>query len=184
MPETWTPATVALYGVAALAAAGALWAGGYAVAWRMTAKRCPSCRRRHKAWLATCPRCGFQSTTRVSRDAISAAPPAPAESRGVRRAFLALEQDGKSIHYPVRLLGNTYVGRSERNDIVLEDGGVSGSHCRVEHRPSGFMVFDLASTNGTFLNGRRVEKAPVEHGDRLRLGRTTLLFLVEHAAAS
>jgi pSer/pThr/pTyr-binding forkhead associated (FHA) protein len=97
----------------------------------------------------------------------------------VRRAFLCLEQEGKTIHYPVKILGITLLGRSERNDIAVSDTGASGSHCRIEHRPDGFFVFDLASTNGTFVNGHRVEKSPIEHGDRLRLGRTTFRFLIE-----
>lgn len=171
------------YGTLALLVLAALFAGGYYATWRVTTRRCHNCRRRFKAWLASCPRCGFQSTEHISRRRIkqaleaSAAPPAAAAL--IRHAFLVLEQGGKSIHYPLKLLGSTCIGRSEQNDIVVTDAGTSGMHCRVEHRQSGFCAFDLGSTNGTYINGTRIDKATMEHGDRIRLGNTTFVLMVE-----
>ena len=73
------------------------------------------------------------------------------------------------------------MGRGRACDIVLEYAYVSRLHARVELTNSGCVIADCGSTNGTFLNGKRVEKSPLENGDRLRLGRTTLLFLVERS---
>jgi hypothetical protein len=172
-----------LYCVLALLVFAALFAGGYYATWRLTTRRCRSCHRRFKAWFAACPRCGFQSTEYLSRRSIQRALEASASpsdtTASIRHAFLVLDQGGKSVHYPLKLLDNTSIGRSEQNDIVIADAGISGRHCRVEHRQNGFRAFDLGSTNGTFINGARIEKASMEHGDRIRLGHTTLVFMVE-----
>lgn len=178
LPGSWI-----LYGALALLVFAALFAGGYYATWRLTTRRCRSCHRRFKAWFAACPRCGFQSTEHISRRSIQQALEASASSSDttapIRHAFLVLDKGGKSIHYPLKLLDNTSIGRSERNDIVIADAGISGTHCRVEHRPNGFRAFDLGSTNGTYINGTRIDKATMEHGDRIRLGHTTFVLMVE-----
>lgn len=71
--------------------------------------------------------------------------------------------------------GTTLIGRS-RGDIVLEDGEVSSTHCQIQYINDSFHVFDLNSTNGTFINGRRVLKSKLSHGDQLRLGKLELNF--------
>ena len=63
------------------------------------------------------------------------------------------------------------VGRSKANDIVLRKGNVSKIHCRILQKNGHFVVLDLKSTNGTFVNDARVGRASLMNGDRLRLGR-------------
>jgi hypothetical protein len=59
------------------------------------------------------------------------------------------------------------VGRSESNDLALVDGEVSRRHARLEvdGNGRGWIVIDLNSTNGTWVNGTRVERAAIAHGD-------------------
>lgn len=70
------------------------------------------------------------------------------------------------------------IGRKEGNDICLQDPNVSRLHARIEQAAENFTVIDLGSTNGTYVNGRRVVKATVKAGDSITLGKTELKFQV------
>ena len=67
------------------------------------------------------------------------------------------------------------VGRAPRADFILDAALVSRLHCRLEAGDDNLDVVDLASTNGTFVNDRRVERARLKIGDRLRIGRVELI---------
>ena len=68
------------------------------------------------------------------------------------------------------------IGRATGADFILDGALVSRVHCRVTALPTGELeVTDLDSTNGTFVNGRRVSTARLGTGDRLRLGRVELI---------
>ncbi len=63
------------------------------------------------------------------------------------------------------------LGRAADADLVVEDPSVSGHHARVVRASQGgYRVEDLRSTNGTFVNGRRVDATPLKTSDRLQLG--------------
>lgn len=66
------------------------------------------------------------------------------------------------------------IGRSEESEIVLLDPSVSRAHAVVEVAGGNAHVRDLGSTNGTFLNGRRVESERLREGDELRFGNTRM----------
>jgi pSer/pThr/pTyr-binding forkhead associated (FHA) protein len=66
------------------------------------------------------------------------------------------------------------IGRGPRADFVVDRPLVSRLHCRLEAVDGGLEVTDLSSTNGTYLNGKRIERARLTDGDRLRLGRVEL----------
>jgi pSer/pThr/pTyr-binding forkhead associated (FHA) protein len=66
------------------------------------------------------------------------------------------------------------VGRAPRADFVLDAALVSRVHCRLEASGEALEVIDLSSTNGTFVNDRRVTRSPLAGGDRLRVGRVEL----------
>jgi len=72
----------------------------------------------------------------------------------------------------------TTIGRAPDNTIVLPDPTVSRHHARVDRQGDAFIVSDLGSTSGTWLNGARLT-APqwLREGDTLTLGRTTLVAL-------
>lgn len=85
--------------------------------------------------------------------------------------------DCEGDHYP--LLGPlTVLGRDPSADITLDDAGISRRHAeiRVTHDGPHFAVTvrDLASTNGTFVNGDRITSRRLADGDRLTIGRTSL----------
>src|SRR5262245_3537029 len=66
------------------------------------------------------------------------------------------------------------IGRAARADLILDKALVSRLHCRLEVGIDTVEVVDLESTNGTFVNDSRVERAVMKTGDRLRVGRMEL----------
>ena len=66
------------------------------------------------------------------------------------------------------------VGRAARADFVVDAALVSRVHCRLTATDDRLEVVDLKSTNGTFVNGKRVTQAHLSAGDRLRVGRVEL----------
>lgn len=71
------------------------------------------------------------------------------------------------------------VGRGEGNVVQLSDDGTSRVHCILDYHQHGFRLRDNRSTNGTLLNGERVEEARVEFGDRIAVGETEMVFTCE-----
>lgn len=70
--------------------------------------------------------------------------------------------------------GRYLIGRGA-GDVPLSDAKVSSKHAEVQILgPDGHFLVDLASTNGTFLNGARVERQRLRHGDLIRAGDTVL----------
>lgn len=68
------------------------------------------------------------------------------------------------------------LGRDITNDIVINDPEVSRHHCRLTRTSTGYMLEDLGSTNGTFVNGQRLAAArPLAHNDMVGLGETVTL---------
>jgi DNA-binding NtrC family response regulator len=68
------------------------------------------------------------------------------------------------------------IGSASGNDLVVEDPRVSREHCRIVHEPSGYLVEDLGSTNGTAVNRVRVREAYVRSGAVLGLGGVEIRF--------
>jgi pSer/pThr/pTyr-binding forkhead associated (FHA) protein len=69
------------------------------------------------------------------------------------------------------------VGRDPAVDFRLEDRLSSRRHFRVRLQGGTYVVEDLGSTNGTRLNGRRVEQSGLCDGDRISVGETEILFI-------
>jgi hypothetical protein len=72
--------------------------------------------------------------------------------------------------------GRARIGRSEESDIFLVDPSVSRTHAVVEVDGVEPVVRDLGSTNGTFVNGERIEARPLRDGDELMFGNTRMQF--------
>lgn len=70
----------------------------------------------------------------------------------------------------------TQIGRITDNDIVLPDPNVSRAHARVTRRGGSYIIVDLDSTNGMWVNEERVSESELDDNDVIRLGGTRLLF--------
>jgi pSer/pThr/pTyr-binding forkhead associated (FHA) protein len=75
------------------------------------------------------------------------------------------------------------LGRKPDNDIVLDNAAVSGHHCKFYESGGTWFVEDLNSTNGTFVNGRKVLKAGLKHGDAVTLVKYTLVYTGDEVPA-
>jgi len=72
------------------------------------------------------------------------------------------------------------LGRSDDAECVLRDPNVSRRHAELRQDASGqWEIFDLGSTNGVKVNGRRVTEAPLREGDQVTIGTTTFRFGIE-----
>jgi len=67
------------------------------------------------------------------------------------------------------------IGRAPRADFIVDAALVSRLHCRIAAGTGELEAVDLSSTNGTYVNGRRVERGTLKEGDRLRVGAVELL---------
>ncbi len=73
--------------------------------------------------------------------------------------------------------GRNTIGRESRNDITVADINASRTHAEVTLNGQGmWVVTDLGSTNGTFVNGRAVASQPLNNGDHISIGTTDLVF--------
>src|SRR5690349_22515204 len=80
--------------------------------------------------------------------------------------------DGTEKSYRLQTHRPFTIGRDPGNDIILRDPKVSRHHSEIVFERGFFVLHDLASANGTYVNGKRVRVAPLTHGARLRMGNT------------
>lgn len=68
------------------------------------------------------------------------------------------------------------IGRKPDNDVVIDNPAVSGHHAKLSRVQSVFFLEDLGSTNGTFVNEKKIDKRQLKDGDRVTIGKHVLLF--------
>jgi len=106
---------------------------------------------------------------RARRQAAPAAPVAPGRY---------IEVQGPEETLLIPLGGDvTHVGRGLAADLRLDEGSVSRRHAILVNRSAGVRILDDRSSNGTFVNGRRVAQADLCNGDVFMLGRVVLRYL-------
>jgi pSer/pThr/pTyr-binding forkhead associated (FHA) protein len=80
--------------------------------------------------------------------------------------------DGTEKSYRLQTHRPFTVGRDPGNDIILRDPKVSRHHAEIVFERGFFVLHDLASANGTYINGKRIRVAPLTHGAKLRMGNS------------
>jgi hypothetical protein len=95
------------------------------------------------------------------------------ELGGLAAARYLIAEDGEAF-----ALGDdvTHVGRGMTADVHLDDHTVSARHAIIVARAAGLRILDDRSTNGTIVNGRRVDEADLHDGDVVVLGRVVLTY--------
>jgi serine/threonine-protein kinase len=92
-------------------------------------------------------------------------------------AAVMLVKDDKLVsEFPIEGQEPRVVGRSSVADIQIRDAKLSRRHCEIRATPAGYILRDLQSRNGTFVNGARVTEARLRDGDRIQAGLTAFLF--------
>jgi len=84
----------------------------------------------------------------------------------------ALSGPGAGKNFPLSPTGQTSIGRSRRNHIVVPEDAASAQHCRIDREGDSYVLHDLGATNGTWVNGARTDRAVLQHGDRVKVGET------------
>src|SRR5439155_23854819 len=93
------------------------------------------------------------------------------EELGVEAEVVTLTIDGTRHEIDKR---RVVIGRSKDCDIQVRDPNVSRQHAEVRQEGTAYWIVDLESTNGTEVNGRRLKRAKLEHGDRITVGSSEL----------
>ena len=105
--------------------------------------------------------------------------PPQQHSRSLRRVMLRVT-DGPDQGAQIQAArARLTIGRSAVNDLVLTDTSISGLHAELMVSPSGVLLRDLGSTNGSVVHGVRVKEAWIEPGMTMLLGKTAIAFLAE-----
>jgi hypothetical protein len=75
------------------------------------------------------------------------------------------------------------IGRHSTNSLVLNDPHVSRHHAQIRSIKNHYVIFDVGSTGGLFLNGRRISQATLHAGDVIRIGMVNLIYNQEHTSS-
>jgi hypothetical protein len=159
---------------------------------RRSRPRCPRCGGELASGLSPCPSCQ-DSTARGGAEAATEAVSQTVVARmniteeylektvTLRERPVLVVTHGPATGQVVRLSAEvtTSIGRAKVNDVVLDDVSVSSQHCRVRPEEGRFVLHDLKSTNGTYVNERRVTRHPLAEGDVIKVGETSLQFRME-----
>jgi diguanylate cyclase (GGDEF)-like protein len=123
-----------------------------------------------------------ESSTRTTESAIVLTPP---WQKATRRALLTvISGPNAGRAYSVNE-GETSIGRGKEADVRIDDTNTSRIHARIRATPDGrHWLHDVSSTNGTFVNGKKIEQEELKSGDRINIGPNVVLsFAVLDAAA-
>lgn len=128
---------------------------------------------------------GPQGTQVFSRDEVSQLlEDASDEPSSGSRAELTGVSSGVSGQSFALSATRVIVGRADSCDLQLEDSSVSSEHARLVRDSAGWRVVNLLSTNGTFVNDRKISSSAVSNGDRIRFGRVEFRLYDPDKAAS
>jgi pSer/pThr/pTyr-binding forkhead associated (FHA) protein len=76
------------------------------------------------------------------------------------------------------------IGRKADNDIEIDNLAVSGHHARIFKMEDWFLIEDLDSLNGTFVNGKMIQESPLKNGDEVLIGKHILKFISTDVSTS
>jgi hypothetical protein len=147
---------------------------------------CPECGFQNPAAANYCSKCGALLAKEESgvETTMSYVPDegedeaAALEDLGVERPALVVRSGGGRTGETFPLEGErTLIGRSPDCEIFLDDVTVSRKHAVLHRRDDVFVIEDLGSLNGTFLNKRRIESGELNDNDELQIGKYRLSFL-------
>ena len=95
----------------------------------------------------------------------------------VHRHPILLSRDQPALHYKI-YYETCLIGRDDKCELSIDETSISREHAKLYTGEASFLIEDLESTNGTFVNNQRVKgKVNLQHGDELRIGHCDFIFL-------
>ncbi len=91
-------------------------------------------------------------------------------------AWLVLVKEGIPVQDYRLVKDKVFIGKDPSCDIVVDDEYASKLHAAIYFKEGSFEIDDLNSTNGTFVNGKKVDRQELADGDVIKVGRTEFLF--------
>jgi pSer/pThr/pTyr-binding forkhead associated (FHA) protein len=99
----------------------------------------------------------------------------------VAKLYLRFEQNDQVLKEVSLSQAATTIGRLPDNSVQIDNLAVSGHHAKISWDQDYYVVEDLGSLNGTYVNNERVGKATLKHGDRIKIGKHLVEFRNEGA---
>lgn len=152
----------------------------------MSAVFCPSCGDRVPTDTTVCPSCNStvvdadrtQVLSRVGHEPVFGQAPESGSTTTRVSAATLMVRSGPQAGERFSLAGDvTRLGRHPDSDISLDDISVSRRHAEIRHDGDEYVLRDVGSLNGTYVNQRRVDSVVLQQGDEILIGRFRLLFL-------
>lgn len=147
---------------------------------------CSTCGYHNTADANYCIKCGTYLVADAQTETIPIALPGvgrdpdshvPVEPSGGEGAALVIRSGGGLEGSTYKMTDKTTIGRSPTSDIFLDDVTVSREHAVVYNDGTSVRLEDRSSLNGTFVNHERVEKAVIQSGDEIQIGKFKMTFL-------
>jgi len=82
--------------------------------------------------------------------------------------------------FEVSIDSGTSIGRAKGNEVTLDDRAISSQHCRIRPQRGVYELIDLKSTNGTFVNERKIARTNLTAGDVIKVGESVMQFRMDH----
>lgn len=107
-------------------------------------------------------------------DILKEIPTGPVDAAGLQPAAVQIRNRVVNIPLDAELA----IGKLPDNDLPIVELGISRRHAKIRPERGGYMLYDLASSNGTFVNGKRITKTALRNGDVIKIGPESLVFKI------
>jgi pSer/pThr/pTyr-binding forkhead associated (FHA) protein len=116
--------------------------------------------------------------TQAKNDETQIRKPAEQTREQLKATVVILEGHGSGTEYEITK-AHTVIGRDKTADLAVNDSLVSRQHAAIVYQEGSYILKDLESTNGTHMHGTPLKRSDLSHGDKFRIGDTTLQFVLE-----
>ncbi|MBE0477131.1 MAG: FHA domain-containing protein [Coriobacteriia bacterium] len=137
---------------------------------------CPACGANIGKDEDRCPSCGSPAETTTEAFSVLGEPPRPGPAEDVGGPVLVVRKGPEVGERFFIEAESMTLGRDPDCDVFLNDVTVSRRHARVFLKGADYVIEDVGSLNGTYVNGVRVDAAPLHAGDIVQVGTFQMVF--------